>query len=73
MKNPYLKCFEHLLLQFLHHDFSVSNFSTGLNFAAMEHYRSQPLSFLCCEREIGISRAKIVSKKDIEKINVRKM
>ena len=52
--------FEFLLIQFLNYDFSVSNFAAGILFAAMEHYREQPMSFLCTDRETGLDRLKAI-------------
>jgi hypothetical protein len=64
------RCFEFVLLQFLYNDFSVSNFANGLNFAALEHFRNFPLSFLCADEETMIIRAKTLTQKELNLINV---
>ena len=63
------QCFEHLLIQFLHHDFSVSNFSSGLHFAAFEHFRTMPLSFLCTNLASSKAKCQKLSKQEIQAIN----
>ncbi|XP_052810573.1 origin recognition complex subunit 3-like isoform X1 [Mya arenaria] len=43
--------FQLLLDIFLYYDFSVLNFNQALRFAMLDHYTSQPLSYLCCNHD----------------------
>ncbi|KAH3822930.1 origin recognition complex subunit 3-like isoform X2 [Dreissena polymorpha] len=43
--------FQLLLDIFLYYDFSVLNFIQALRFTMLEHYSSQPLSYLCCNHD----------------------
>jgi len=61
--------FEFLLIQFLNYDFSVSNFAAGVLFAAMEHYREQPLSFLCTDKATGLDRIKSMGEDELKDLN----
>uniref|UniRef100_A0A8C1K8V5 Origin recognition complex subunit 3 n=1 Tax=Cyprinus carpio TaxID=7962 RepID=A0A8C1K8V5_CYPCA len=53
---------------FLYHDFSVQNFVKGLQFSMLEHFKSQPLSMLCCQKQEALLSAKTLSKKNVERI-----
>ncbi|XP_026141118.1 origin recognition complex subunit 3 isoform X2 [Carassius auratus] len=53
---------------FLYHDFSVQNFVKGLQFSMLEHFNSQPLSVLCCQKQEALLSAKTLSKKNVERI-----
>uniref|UniRef100_A0A9J8C6N4 Origin recognition complex subunit 3 n=1 Tax=Cyprinus carpio carpio TaxID=630221 RepID=A0A9J8C6N4_CYPCA len=53
---------------FLYHDFSVQNFVKGLQFSMLEHFNSQPLSVLCCQKHEALLSAKILSKQNVERI-----
>ncbi|XP_031567831.1 origin recognition complex subunit 3-like [Actinia tenebrosa] len=45
------KVFRFLYENFLFHDFSLQNFSTGLQFCMMEHFYENPVSVVCCKQE----------------------
>uniref|UniRef100_A0A673H1B2 Origin recognition complex subunit 3 n=1 Tax=Sinocyclocheilus rhinocerous TaxID=307959 RepID=A0A673H1B2_9TELE len=53
---------------FLYHDFSVQNFVKGLQFSMLEHFNSQPLSVLCCQKQEALLSAKTLSKQNVERI-----
>ncbi|XP_051724081.1 origin recognition complex subunit 3 [Ctenopharyngodon idella] len=53
---------------FLYHDFSVQNFVKGLQFSLLEHFNSQPLSVLCCQKKEALLCAKTLSQQNVEKI-----
>lgn len=53
---------------FLYHDFSVQNFVKGLQFSMLEHFNSQPLSMLCCQKQESLLSAKTLSKQNVERI-----
>lgn len=53
---------------FLYHDFSVQNFVKGLQFSMLEHFNSQPLSVLCCQKKEALLCAKTLSQQNVEKI-----
>ncbi|XP_073683205.1 origin recognition complex subunit 3 [Garra rufa] len=53
---------------FLYHDFSVQNFVKGLQFSMLEHFNSQPLSVLCCQKQEALLSAKTLSKPNVERI-----
>lgn len=53
---------------FLYHDFSVQNFVKGLQFSMLEHFNSQPLSVLCCQKREALSCAKTLSQQNVERI-----
>ena len=60
--------FEFFLMQFLNYDFSVSNFAAGILFASMEHYRDQPMSFLCVDKDTGLDRIKSMSDEEVKEV-----
>uniref|UniRef100_A0A672PX16 Origin recognition complex, subunit 3 n=1 Tax=Sinocyclocheilus grahami TaxID=75366 RepID=A0A672PX16_SINGR len=53
---------------FLYHDFNVQNFVKGLQFSMLEHFNSQPLSLLCCQKQEALLSAKTLSKQNVEQI-----
>ncbi|XP_067312102.1 origin recognition complex subunit 3 [Pseudorasbora parva] len=53
---------------FLYHDFSVQNFVKGLQFSMLEHFNSQPLSVLCCQKKEALLCAKTLSQQNVERI-----
>ncbi|ROL42766.1 Origin recognition complex subunit 3 [Anabarilius grahami] len=53
---------------FLYHDFSVQNFVKGLQFSLLEHFNSQPLSVLCCQKKEALLCAKTLSQQNVERI-----
>ncbi|XP_043118160.1 origin recognition complex subunit 3 [Puntigrus tetrazona] len=53
---------------FLYHDFSVQNFVKGLQFSMLEHFNSQPLSALCCQKQEALLSAKTLSERNVERI-----
>uniref|UniRef100_A0A672NWP7 Origin recognition complex subunit 3 n=1 Tax=Sinocyclocheilus grahami TaxID=75366 RepID=A0A672NWP7_SINGR len=57
-----------LVSVFLYHDFSVQNFVKGLQFSMLEHFNSQPLSVLCCQKQEALLSAKTLSKQNVERI-----
>ncbi|XP_075718244.1 origin recognition complex subunit 3 isoform X2 [Rhinoderma darwinii] len=57
-----------LITIFLYHDFSVQNFIKGLQLSVVEHFNSQPLSILCCDRPDMRHRVKNLSHNQCENI-----
>ncbi|XP_052001804.1 origin recognition complex subunit 3 [Xyrauchen texanus] len=57
-----------LLGIFLYHDFSVQNFVKGLQLSMLEHFNSQPLSVLCCQKREALLCAKTLSQQNVERI-----
>ncbi|KAK9959367.1 hypothetical protein ABG768_009495 [Culter alburnus] len=53
---------------FLYHDFSVQNFVKGLQFSLLEHFNSQPLSVLCCQKKEALLCVKTLSQQNVERI-----
>ncbi|GAA6109280.1 origin recognition complex subunit 3 isoform X1 [Tachysurus ichikawai] len=62
------KVLQVLVSIFLYHDFSVRNFVKGLQLALLEHYHSQPLSVLCCEKKGFLACAQKLSHQDVEMV-----
>ncbi|XP_027028390.1 origin recognition complex subunit 3 isoform X2 [Tachysurus fulvidraco] len=62
------KVLQVLVSIFLYHDFSVRNFVKGLQLALLEHYHSQPLSVLCCEKKEFLACAQKLSHQDVEMV-----
>ncbi|XP_062863227.1 origin recognition complex subunit 3 isoform X2 [Trichomycterus rosablanca] len=62
------KVLQVLVSIFLYHDFSVRNFVKGLQLALLEHFHSQPLSVLCCEKRDALHYAEKLSHQDVELI-----
>ncbi|XP_053488995.1 origin recognition complex subunit 3 [Ictalurus furcatus] len=62
------KVLQVLVSIFLYHDFSVRNFVKGLQLALLEHFYSQPLSVLCCEKKEFLVRAQKLSHQDVEMV-----
>ncbi|KAK6488421.1 origin recognition complex subunit 3 [Huso huso] len=62
------KVLQVLISIFLYHDFSVRNFIKGLQLSLLDHFYSQPLSMLCCDKQEARSRAKELSHEDCENI-----
>ncbi|XP_072036057.1 origin recognition complex subunit 3-like [Amphiura filiformis] len=60
------KVFQFLLDLFLYHDFSVRNFSKGIQFSLMDHFFNQPLSLLCCGYGEGLNRLRSMSHDQLE-------
>ncbi|XP_066524034.1 origin recognition complex subunit 3 isoform X2 [Hoplias malabaricus] len=59
----------HVLVSiFLYHDFSVRNFVKGLQLALLEHFYSQPLSVLCCEKGKALDYVQKFSHQDVEMV-----
>ncbi|KAL4623974.1 origin recognition complex subunit 3 [Arapaima gigas] len=53
---------------FLYHDFSVCNFLKGLQLSMLDHFHSQPLSMLCCQKQDALLHAQQLSHQDVERI-----
>uniref|UniRef100_A0A3B5KQ74 Origin recognition complex subunit 3 n=1 Tax=Takifugu rubripes TaxID=31033 RepID=A0A3B5KQ74_TAKRU len=62
------KVMQVLISIFLYHDFSVRNFIKGVQLALLEHFHSQPLSVLCCEKQEALRNATQLGCKDLERI-----
>ncbi|XP_060735997.1 origin recognition complex subunit 3 isoform X1 [Tachysurus vachellii] len=62
------KVLQVLVSIFLYHDFSVRNFVKGLQLALLEHFHSQPLSVLCCEKKEFLACAQKLSHQDVEMV-----
>ncbi|XP_030641015.1 origin recognition complex subunit 3 [Chanos chanos] len=62
------KVLQVLVSIFLYHDFSVRNFIKGLQLALLEHFHSQALSVLCCEKKEALLSAQTLSHQDVERI-----
>ncbi|XP_015240648.1 PREDICTED: origin recognition complex subunit 3 [Cyprinodon variegatus] len=62
------KVMQVLVSVFLYHDFSVRNFIKGLQLALLEHFHSQPLSFLCCRKKEAQLNAEQLGPGDLERI-----
>ncbi|XP_053365706.1 origin recognition complex subunit 3 isoform X1 [Clarias gariepinus] len=62
------KVLQVLVSIFLYHDFSVRNFVKGLQLALLEHFHSQPLSVLCCEKKDFLVYAQKLRHQDVEMI-----
>ncbi|EDO40942.1 predicted protein, partial [Nematostella vectensis] len=77
------KVFRFLYENFLFHDFSLQNFSTGLQFCILEHFYCNPASILCCpssadrediireltDDELDIIRSLLSFKRHVESCN----
>ncbi|TRY54187.1 hypothetical protein DNTS_030458 [Danionella cerebrum] len=53
---------------FLYHDFSVQNFVKGLQLSMLEHFSSQPLSVLCCQKHQAMLHVKTLSQQNVERV-----
>uniref|UniRef100_A0A3B3Z9U9 Origin recognition complex subunit 3 n=1 Tax=Periophthalmus magnuspinnatus TaxID=409849 RepID=A0A3B3Z9U9_9GOBI len=62
------KVMQVLISIFLYHDFSVRNFIKGVQVALLEHFHSQPLSVLCCEKKVALDLVARLRPKDLERI-----
>ncbi|KAJ0055986.1 hypothetical protein NL108_017215 [Boleophthalmus pectinirostris] len=62
------KVLQVLVSVFLYHDFSVRNFVKGLQVALLEHFHSQPLSVLCCPKNVALDLVEHLQRKDLERI-----
>uniref|UniRef100_A0A8C6TK72 Origin recognition complex subunit 3 n=1 Tax=Neogobius melanostomus TaxID=47308 RepID=A0A8C6TK72_9GOBI len=62
------KVMQVLISIFLYHDFSVRNFIKGVQLALLEHFHSQPLSVLCCEKDVALDVVGHLQPKDLERI-----
>ncbi|KAJ0006081.1 hypothetical protein NQD34_013354 [Periophthalmus magnuspinnatus] len=62
------KVMQVLISIFLYHDFSVRNFIKGVQVALLEHFHSQPLSVLCCEKKVALDLVARLRPKDLEQI-----
>ncbi|KAM9383551.1 origin recognition complex subunit 3 [Phaethornis superciliosus] len=65
------KVLQVLINVFLYHDFSVQNFIKGFQLCLVEHFYSQPLSVLCCQKEDTKKRVNSLSHEQCE--NVRRL
>ncbi|KAL0969554.1 hypothetical protein UPYG_G00229040 [Umbra pygmaea] len=65
---PSGKVLQVLVSIFLYHDFSVRNFIKGLQLALLEHFHSQPLSVLCCQKQEAQGNLSKLSHQDVERI-----
>ncbi|XP_029349133.1 origin recognition complex subunit 3 isoform X2 [Echeneis naucrates] len=57
-----------LLSIFLYHDFSVRNFIKGVQLALIEHFHTQPLSVLCCNKEESLLNVMQLNHHNLERI-----
>ncbi|XP_071354044.1 origin recognition complex subunit 3 [Trachinotus anak] len=57
-----------LISIFLYHDFSVRNFIKGVQLALLEHFHSQPLSVLCCNKKEALLNVMQLNHRDLERI-----
>ncbi|KAG7224190.1 hypothetical protein INR49_019925, partial [Caranx melampygus] len=62
------KVMQVLMSIFLYHDFSVRNFIKGVQLALLEHFHSQPLSVLCCNKKEALFNVTQLSHCDLERI-----
>ncbi|XP_068582459.1 origin recognition complex subunit 3 isoform X2 [Cebidichthys violaceus] len=62
------KVMQVLISIFLYHDFSVRNFIKGIQLALLEHFHSQPLSVLCCEKKAALLHVMQLGHQDSERI-----
>ncbi|KAM9842622.1 origin recognition complex subunit 3 isoform 2-T2 [Aulostomus maculatus] len=62
------KVMQVLISIFLYHDFSVRNFIKGVQLALQEHFHSQPLSVLCCQKKEALLNVTQLSHGDLERI-----
>ncbi|XP_056281980.1 origin recognition complex subunit 3 [Pseudoliparis swirei] len=62
------KVMQVLISIFLYHDFSVRNFIKGIQLALLEHFHSQPLSVLCCEKKAALLNVMQLGHQDLESI-----
>lgn len=62
------KVLQVLINIFLYHDFSAKNFVKGFQLSLLEHYYTQPLSFLCCALNETNARVHHLSHDDCELI-----
>ncbi|XP_072912496.1 origin recognition complex subunit 3 isoform X1 [Hemitrygon akajei] len=53
---------------FLYHDFSAKNFVKGVQLSLLEHFYSEPLSFLCCALNEANARVQNLTHDDCELI-----
>ncbi|XP_030303248.1 origin recognition complex subunit 3 isoform X6 [Calypte anna] len=65
------KVLQVLINVFLYHDFSVQNFIKGFQLCLVEHFYSQPLSVLCCQKEDTKKRVNSLTHEQCE--NVRRL
>ncbi|NXU78535.1 ORC3 protein, partial [Oreotrochilus melanogaster] len=65
------KVLQVLINVFLYHDFSVQNFIKGFQLCLVEHFFSQPLSVLCCQKEDTKKRVNSLTHEQCE--NVRRL
>ncbi|KAK3739946.1 hypothetical protein QZH41_012795 [Actinostola sp. cb2023] len=65
------KVFRFLLENFLFHDFSLQNFSTGLQFCLMEHFYDNPASVLCCDAKEREDLVNDLSHEEVEIVRRR--
>ncbi|KAG1671108.1 Origin recognition complex subunit 3 [Nymphon striatum] len=61
------RIFRLLLDNFLYHDFSISNFISGLKFSMLEHYYKNPLNYLCCQRRRRKKMIKHMESSELDK------
>ncbi|XP_068195277.1 origin recognition complex subunit 3 isoform X2 [Antennarius striatus] len=64
------KVMQVLMSIFLYHDFSVRNFTKGIQLALLEHFHSQPLSVLCCNKKEALRNMTKLSDSNLEKIRL---
>ncbi|XP_068608538.1 origin recognition complex subunit 3 [Brachionichthys hirsutus] len=62
------KLMQVLMSIFLYHDFSVRNFIKGIQLALLEHFHSQPLSVLCCNKQEALLNVMKLSNSNLETI-----
>ncbi|XP_022606207.1 origin recognition complex subunit 3 isoform X1 [Seriola dumerili] len=62
------KVMQVLISIFLYHDFSVRNFIKGVQLALLEHFHSQPLSVLCCNKKEALLNVMKLNHHDLERI-----
>ncbi|XP_023249472.1 origin recognition complex subunit 3 [Seriola lalandi dorsalis] len=62
------KVMQVLISMFLYHDFSVRNFIKGVQLALLEHFHSQPLSVLCCNKKEALLNVMQLNHRDLERI-----